>query len=434
MREIKGLVGTGMMHGAIAEPELFEMGLDMDPDYVARDAGSVDPGPAFLGSGNPMVHRSGTKQSMEIMLKGSLKKGVPLLIGSVGIAGTRPHLDYFRSIVEEIAQENRLSFHLGLIDSEQDKEYVRDKLGDGKIHPLGPVPPLTEGDIDRATHIVGMMGAEPWQKALEMGADVVIGGRSSDSALFAAVPLMHGLPPAQSWHMAKTIECGAMVAEPLPGVTTSIMGRVRSDHFLVEPTHPNGICSTLRVAAHTLYENSSPYFLYEPPGMIDTSACTFEQETPRAVKVMGSRFVPAEKYTIKLEGAEQVGFRTITIAGTRDPGLIGQIDQFLQTVKGHVKGQAAGQGFSPESFKLFFRVYGKNSVMQEWEPQADAPAHELGIVGECVADTQEIASAIMNMAHGAMLHDSYPGRLCNIWHLVEPADPMEMFKVDVLDI
>ena len=149
MREIQGLVGTGMMYGAIAEPDLFEMGLDMDPDYVARDAGSVDPGPAFLGSGNPMVHRSGTKQSMEIMLKGSLKKGVPLLIGSVGIAGTRPHLDYFRSIVEEIAQENRLSFRLGLIDSEQDKVYVRDKLGDGKIHPLGPVPPLTEGDIDR---------------------------------------------------------------------------------------------------------------------------------------------------------------------------------------------------------------------------------------------------------------------------------------------
>ena len=299
------------------------------------------------------------------------------------------------------------------------------------------------------------MGAEPWQKALEMGADVVIGGRSSDSALFAAVPLMHVLPPAQSWHMAKTIECGAMVAEPLPGVTTSIIGRVRSDHFLVEPTHPNGVCSTLRVAAHTMYENSSPYFLYEPPGMIDTSACTFKQETPRAVKVMGSRFVPAEKYTIKLEGAEQVGFRTITIAGTRDTDLIGQIDQFLETVKGHVKSQAAGQGFSPDSYKLFFRVYGKNSVMQEWEPQADAPAHELGIVGECVADTQEIASAIMNMAHGAMLHDSYPGRLCssgnmafpyspqdietgpvyrfNIWHLVEPADPMEMFKVDVLD-
>ena len=62
-----------------------------------------------------------------------------------------------------------MSFRLALIDSEQDKEYLRSKLKEGKTSPLGPVPPLTEGHIDRATHIVGMMGAEPWQKALELG-------------------------------------------------------------------------------------------------------------------------------------------------------------------------------------------------------------------------------------------------------------------------
>ena len=456
MEEVKALVGGGMMHGGGTDANLFEIGLGLEPDFVATDAGSVDPGPAFLGSGKSMTHKQGIKQSMEVMLKGCLKKEIPLLIGSAGIGGTRPHVDYFRSIVEEIARENGLSFHLGMIDSEQDKEYVKGKLKEGKTRPLGPVPPLTEDDINRATHIVGMMGPEPWQKALEMGADVVIGGRSSDSALFAAVPLMHGFPPGQSWHMAKTIECGAMVAEPIPGVSTSILGRVRRDHFLVEPSHPNGVCTTLRVAAHTLYENPSPYYLYEPPGMIDTSACTFEQETPRVVKVIGSNFVPAEKYTIKLEGAEQVGFRTITIAGTRDPDLIAQIDLFLETVKELVSRQAANQGFSPSEYKLFFRVYGKNSVMQDWEPEPEAAAHEVGIIGECIAQTQEIASAIMNMAHGAILHTPYEGRLCssgnmafpysphdiemgpvyrfNVWHLVEPVDPLEMFKVEVVEI
>ena len=100
--------------------------------------------------------------------------------------------------------------------------------------------------------------------------------------------------------------------------------------------------------------------------MIDTSACSFEQETPRVVKVVGSRFVPAEKYTIKLEGAEQVGFRTITIAGTRDPDLIAQIEPFLETVKQRVARQASNQGFLPGDYQLFFRVYGKNAVMQLW--------------------------------------------------------------------
>ena len=456
MEEVKALVGGGMMHGGGTDASLFEMGLSLDPDFVAADAGSVDPGPAFLGSGKSMTHKQGIKQSLEVMIKGCLKKKIPLLIGSAGIGGTRPHVQYFQGIAEEIAKENGLSFRLGLIDSEQDGEYVKGKLREGKTRPLGPVPPLTEDDVSRATHIVGMMGPEPWQQALEMGAEVVIGGRSSDSALFAAVPLMRGLPPAQSWHMAKTIECGAMVSEPVPGVATGIMGRTRSDHFLVEPTNPKGVCTTLRVAGHTLYENPSPYFLYEPPGMIDTSACTFEQETPRVVKVMGSKFVPAEQYTVKLEGAEQVGFRTITIAGTRDPDLIAQIDLFLETVKRRVARQAAGQGFSTDDYKLLFRVYGKGSVMQEWEPQPESVPNEVGIIGECIAQTQETASAIMNMAHGALLHTPYEGRLCssgnmafpfsphdietgpvyrfNIWHLVEPSDPLEMFKVEVVDI
>ena len=230
MEEVRALVGGQLMHGG------------------GTDAGSVDPGPAFLGSGKPMTHKRGLKQSMEVMLKGCLKKGVPLLIGSAGIGGARPHVDYFRGLVEEIARENGLNFRLGLIDSEQDKEYVKGKLKEGKTRPLGPVPPLTEDHIDRSTHIGGMMGTEPWQQALEMGAEVVIGGRSSDSALFAAVPLMHGFPPGAAWHMAKTIECGAMVSEPIPGVATSILGRVRADHFLVEPTNPNGVCTTLRVA------------------------------------------------------------------------------------------------------------------------------------------------------------------------------------------
>lgn len=456
MEEVRALVGGQLMHGGGTDAELFELGLDLGPDFVASDAGSVDPGPAFLGSGKPMTHKQGLKQSIGVMLKGCLKRGVPLLIGSAGIGGARPHLDYFRGLAEEIATENGISFRLGLIDSEQDKGYLRSKLNEGRTRPLGPVPPLTEEQIDRAAHIVGMMGAEPWQKALEMGADVVIGGRSSDSALFAAVPLMHGFPPAQAWHMAKTIECGAMVSEPVPGVVTGIMGRVRGDHFLVEPTHPNGVCTTLRVAAHTLYENASPYYLYEPSGMIDTSACSFEQETPRVVKVVGSRFVPAEKYTIKLEGAEQVGFRTITIAGTRDPDLIAQIEPFLETVKQRVARQASNQGFLPGDYQLFFRVYGKNAVIQLWEPHPEAVAGEVGIIGECIAQTQETASGIMNMAHGAILHTPFEGRLCssgnmafpysphdiemgpvyrfNICHLVEPDNPLEMFNVEMVDV
>jgi hypothetical protein len=59
-----------------------------------------------------------------------------------------------------------------------------------------------------------------------------------------------------------------------------------------------------RVAAHTLYENASPYHLQEPGGMINMLTCTYEQYDARRAKVSGNHFVPAERYTIKLEAAQ----------------------------------------------------------------------------------------------------------------------------------
>ena len=140
MEEIRALVGGEMMHGGGTNPELFEMGLNLAPDFVATDAGSVDAGPAFLGSGNSMTHKQGIKQSMEVMFKGCLRKGIPLLIGSAGMGGARPHLEFFRTIAEDVARQHRLHFRLGLIDSEQDKDYVSRKLREGKIQSLDRCP------------------------------------------------------------------------------------------------------------------------------------------------------------------------------------------------------------------------------------------------------------------------------------------------------
>ena len=243
---------------------------------------------------------------------------------------------------------------------------------------------------------------------------------------FASIPLMRGFPPGQCWHMAKTIECGAFITDPIPGVRTGLIGRLRRDHFLVEATHPLGACSTLRVASQILFENPSPYYQYEPSGMLDTSACRFIQETPRTVKVVGSSFVPAPRYTIKLEGAEHVGFRTITIAGTRDPTLIAKIDTYLEKVREAVCEEGMNQGFPPQEYNLLFRVYGKNGVMQNWEPQQGLTSHELAIIGECIAPNQEFSSAIMNMTHGALLHTPFDGCLCNAGNMAFPYSPHDI--------
>ena len=49
----------------------------------------------------------------------------------------------------------------------------------------------------------------------------------------------------------------------------------------------------MRIAAHTLYENPSPYHLEEPEGTLVTTNSNYEQLDERVVKVSGSRFEDA---------------------------------------------------------------------------------------------------------------------------------------------
>jgi hypothetical protein len=53
-------------------------------------------------------------------------------------------------------------------------------------------------------------------------------------------------------------------------------------------------------------------------------------EDGRSVRVQGAVHVKDEKYMVKLEGAELLGYRTVFIGGIRDPILIEGIDDFLE--------------------------------------------------------------------------------------------------------
>jgi hypothetical protein len=454
MEELRIVAATGMVGYGFPEASL-RAALEKNPHMLGGDGGSCDPGPYYLGAGVSFTARKAVKRDVELMLTGALRNRIPLILGSAGGAGGEPHLAWVRDIIAEIAREQGLHFRMAVIHAEQDKAFVLDKLRAGKVKPLGPVPALTEREVEQAERIVGMMGAEPMIKALDAGAQVVLTGRSSDAAIYAAVPLRAGFPPGLAWHLGKIIECGAAVAEPKIGGDCMI-GYLRRDHFLVECPNPRKICTRTRVAAHTLYENASPYHLYEPSGMIDTSACTYTQNDARRVKVAGSRFVPAERYTVKLEGAQCVGYRTISIAGTRDPLLIAQIDAYVAHVRSVLDDRAKSIGLSPADYLVKFRLYGKNAVMDIDEPRPDEVGHELGIVIDVVGRTQEIANDVLAMARTLMLHTEFEGRLCiagnmafpyspsdipmgpvyrfSIWHVVEIDDPCAMFPMDMVQV
>jgi hypothetical protein len=249
--------------------------------------------------------------------------------------------------------------------------------------------------------------------------------------------------------MGKILECGGAAAYPRHG-SDSLLGVIDGESFTVEPPNPDKICSVASVAAHSLYERSDPYRLALPGGAIDLTRTTFEQITPRAVRVRGTRFAPAP-YTFKLEGVRRAGFRTITVAGTRDPILISQIDAYLENVRNRV-----AEVYGTDGYRLLFHVYGRDGVMGGLETAKEIRSHELGLVIEVVADDAETSAAILALSRSAALHSTYPGRKAiagnlafpfspsdlrageafefTIHHLVEVDDPLELFPVEMIEI
>jgi hypothetical protein len=157
---------------------------------------------------------------------------------------------------------------------------------------------------------------------------------------------------------------------------------------------------------------------------LDLTACHFEQLDERRVRVTGTQLQKSDRYTIKLEGAQPVGFRTISIAGIRAPDLIQQLDEVLLAVRGRVFTNF--QSIDQAEVQLLFRVYGKDGVMGELEPCREQLPHEVGLVIEVVAKTQSLADTICSFARSTLLHFGYPGRQSTAGNLAFPYSPSDI--------
>ena len=420
MKEFRILSPTGIV-GYGFPAESFAAGVALKPDLIACDAGSTDPGPYYLGSGVPFTNATAVKRDLTLMLKAACELKVPLVIGSAGGSGADVHLNREVGIIREIAKEQGLSFKLAIISAEFEQDDLVEYLRAGKIEKLGPAPEVTEEDIRVSTHIVAQMGIEPIMQALDDGAQVVICGRCYDPAAFAAPPIRLGYNKALAMHLGKILECAAICATPGSG-SDCIMGYLGEDYFCVEPLNPERKCTPTSVSAHTLYEKSNPYILPGPGGHLDLSDCVFTAESDRRVRVTGSKFVPEAVPSVKLEGCKQAGCRTISICGNRDPIFISQVDDILK----NLKSRTAANLSADFDYQLDFIVYGKNGVMGALEPTNSVTSHEIGIVIDAVADTQEHASAVCSVARSTLLHYGYPGRIATAGNLAFPFSPSDI--------
>ena len=452
MDECRILSPLGML-GYGFPMESFEVGLARRPHLIGADAGSTDGGPHKLGAGVGIVSRAATRKDLGAMVRGGLAVGAPVVIGSAGGSGAAAHMAWTREILEEILREQGARVRVAYVHAQLDKEFLKTELAAGRIKPLRNVPELNDKAIDSATCIVGQMGAEPIIRALAAGAQIVVAGRAYDPACFAAFAIWKGFPAGPAWHLGKILECGALCA--VPGSAGDAMwGVLRHDGFTVEPLNPARACTETSVAAHTLYEKSHPYMLPGPGGTLDLSQCTFRHVDERVVEVRGSRFEASRPYTVKLEGAELVAYRTVLMCGVRDPMLIGGLEAAEAAVVARTREYF--DQIPPADYQILFHHYGRDAVMGTSEPLRDAGLpHEIGLVMEVVAPTQQMADTICAFARATLMHHHYPGRKAtagnlalpfapsdvplgavyrfNVYHVLEVEDPCAVFPLELVE-
>ena len=229
--------------------------------------------------------------------------------------------------VREIAREENLSFKVAVITSDMPRDVVKRARREGRISPLGRIDELTEERIDSAAHIVGQMGSEAFKRALETEPDVIIAGRACDTAIFSSIPEMLGYSTAAAVHMAKIIECTSICCTP--GGRDAMLAELKGDAFSLESMNPQRAATPLSVAAHSLYEQADPLRVYEPAGMLDVSHASFSALDERRALVSGASWHPSGKPTVKIEGAEWCGERSVLCAASCDPQVIAHIDEII---------------------------------------------------------------------------------------------------------
>jgi hypothetical protein len=266
------------------------------------------------------------------------------------------------------------------------------------------------------------MGLEPIIAALERDAQVILAGRACDDAIFAALPVMHGFDRGLALHLGKILECGALASTPI--AMDVMVGVLRQDHFDLVPGSLSRACTVTTVAGHSLYEREHPLVQDGPEGAIDLNDTTIEQIDDRTVRVSGTVFRPAHQYTVKLEGVRRIGFRTISIAGMRCPSALRRLDELLQEAERRTRAYFSEFVGAKEAYDIVFHVYGRDGVMRELEPTPTL-SHEVGLVMEVTAATQEFAHSVCHHLSGRLLHLDFPGQYNNAGNLAFPYSPSE---------
>jgi len=388
-----GALGLGYDRDALAT------GIAARPDIIAIDGGSTDSGPHYLGTGSSKYSRSSTKAEWRELMQARARAGVPLVIGTAGTCGADDAVDWLVNITREIAAESEARLKLAVLKSGQQPVEMARALDEGRITALGGAPGIDGAVLSSCTNIVALAGAEQIEAALATGADIVIAGRTTDTAIIAAMPLGQGCHKGGVWHGAKIGECGAL-ATTSPN-TGTILIEFDAEGFTVTPMGAEARATPHTVSAHMLYENADPNILFEPGGHLDVTAARYHALDDRRVRVEGSEWVENDSYTVKLEGARLAGFQTVSLALVRDPRYVESIHTWCDDIVARCTDKARARVNG--AFGIELRVIGLDATLGTLDPGPRAGS-ELGVLGIVTAETEQLSGEVAKMLNPYLLH------------------------------
>lgn len=445
---VRVLIPSGAL-GLNYDKIALQRGIDAKPDIIAIDGGSTDSGPSYLGRGVSKYARSSTKIEWAGLMEARAKAGVPLVIGTAGTCGTDSAVDWMLDITREIAEEQGNPVKIAVLRSSQDPVNIAGAVADGLVSPLPNAPEISDESVGKCSNIVALAGAEQIIAALNTGADIIIAGRTTDTAIIAALPLMKGCHPGGAWHGAKIGECGALCAtNPQSGV---ILVEFDSEGFTVTPLADGAYATPYTVSAHMLYENSDPFILYEPGGHLDVMHSQYQALDDKRVRVTGSEWVSSKKYTVKLEGARPAGFQTVLIALLRDPHYVANAKTWAEDIQQKCSAKARDRlGCTDDQFSVEVRLIGHSASFGALE-QNGSQAVEIGVLGIVTAETEALADEIGKLLNPYLLHHPLtaeeeqptfaflfsPAEMRQgqkyefaLNHILELSDPMQAFRLE----
>lgn len=445
---LRVLSASGQLGFGIVQ-ESFERGLERKPHFIGCDMGSIDPGPFYLGSGQMAAPRDMVRRDLEMVLKAARQLDVPLIIGSAGTAGAKPHLEETLSLLKEVADANGLSFSVAIVLSDVPRNLLIKAIQHGRLKSLDEsgaslnLPLPNEEKVMSAGHIVAQCGTHTLMKALAQKPDVLIAGRSCDTAIFAALPQMLGYDAALSLHMAKIIECTSLCCTP--GGRDAILAELGEFDFILESMNPAAHATPASVAAHALYEQANPWIVEEPEGTLHLKQATYLALDSHRTQVSGAQFVPRLSPTLKVEGASHAGARAVLLAGVADPTMISIMPSALQEVSERVRKLVPGE------WTMVPHLYGQGAVREL--AQAKRSLHEIGLVVEFLAPHAAMAKTAAAVFKQNLLHFGFPGRLTTggnlafaftpseidayecyqfvLYHLLEGVSPEDVFRIEL---